>query len=212
MCVQIIDVRVFLSYPGGHRKSRVAPACCSTWPRTHRSWWEWRRPSPRPASPRRRPACASCSVCRRRNETKRRFGKFITLKTNDPTVWLKIGVHTRPSASASLLSKIVSSQAASRGFNLSLVLLNSIHWWLVTCQSRQEDHPTIHSQYLPSFSWLAGAHFLPEFKTHNSKMFSACGPVRQRPHLTVPSVTLATPSGRTDSDWLKLVSHSYGLK
>lgn len=56
-----------LSYPGGHRKSRVAPACCSTWPRTRRSWWGWRPPSPRPASPHRRPACASCSVCRGRN-------------------------------------------------------------------------------------------------------------------------------------------------
>lgn len=57
-------VPVHILYPGSHRRSTAAPACCNTWPRTHKSWWGWRPPSPRPASPHRRPACASCSVCK----------------------------------------------------------------------------------------------------------------------------------------------------
>ena len=65
-----VSVCVSVSYPGCRRRSRAAPACCSTWPRTHRSWSGSRPPSPRPASLRRRPAWASCSVCRR-NESQR---------------------------------------------------------------------------------------------------------------------------------------------
>lgn len=87
-------VCVSVSYPGGHRKSRVAPTCCSTWPRTHKSWWVWRLRSPRPASPHRRPAYASCSACRRTNESQNGlltgwilFGSlgimFITRQTTD---------------------------------------------------------------------------------------------------------------------------------
>lgn len=92
MCAWIIEVWVYLlaSYPDYHRRSRVAPACCSTWPRTHRSWWGWRLRSPRPASPHRRPACASCSVCERRNGIQKcmlpwggLFGMLITRETND---------------------------------------------------------------------------------------------------------------------------------
>lgn len=61
--------------------------------------------------------------------------------------------------------------------------------------------------------WPANTCFLSDFRTyHSSKMFSARGPVSHRPHLTVPSVTLATPSGRADLDLLRPVSHSYGLK
>ncbi len=100
---RVNDVWVHLSYPGGRRRSRVEPACCSTWPRTRRSWWGWRPPSPRPASPHRRPACASCSVCRRRNINQGGMlpwggvlEEFITL--------LKIIIYAHLSASAILSS------------------------------------------------------------------------------------------------------------
>lgn len=199
-CMSVSDeelhhvMRVRLPYPGGHRSSRGAPACCSTWPRTHKSWWGWRPPSPRPASLRRHTACASCSVCRRRNNNE---DSFTEVQNSEDLCLINWNMW------------MILQSTLGQGF----ILYVKIDGYSLAVGARMIIPTSTVNIYHHLTGWLANTCFLSDFRTyHSSKMFSARGPVSHRPHLTVPSVTLATPSGRADLDLLRPVSHSYGLK
>lgn len=191
-------------YPGGRRKSRVALACCSTWPRTHRSWWAWRLLSLRPASPHRRPSCASCSVCRRRNKIRR--GTLIS-QTND---WC---LCTLICLCQLIKQNTVPCRTASQplGFCPSLVLLNGIHRWLVIPQSSKVDHPTIHSEYF-TITWPPGRHSLPSW-VRNTQLVIRNVFCRRSCASETPSDCALSHLGnsiRKDGlGWLKTVSHSW---